>query len=166
MDSITWPMGITKVKRYKDKAQVIPPSQNTLWNWVMKMGCWVLSAHPRLQHLHPWAPSKHRRVVQLQKLGTCSRNQCMVDCGTENVTIVFGFKSLSLTLIKYSASQSLGVIVCKVIWEKYVCLQEGSSRWTVAGWRARPSGIPLVTSVYWAHSNHLDYRKEHTSSEE
>lgn len=100
--------------RYKDKAQVIAPSQNTLRNWVMKMGCWVLSAHPRLQHLHPWAPSKHRRVVHLQEeLGTYSRNQCMVDCGIEDVTNGFGFKSLSLTLTKYSASQSLGVIVHK-----------------------------------------------------
>lgn len=107
-------MGTTQMMRYKDKAQVILPSQNTFQNWVTKMGCWVLSAHPRLQHLHLWAPSKHRRVVQLrEELGIYSRNQCMVDCRTEGVTNGFGSKSLLLTLTKYSASQSLGVIVCK-----------------------------------------------------
>lgn len=83
------------------------------------MGCWVLSAHPRFQHLHLWARSKHRRAVQLwEELGIYSRNQCMVDCGTEGVTNGFGFKSLSLTLAKYSASQSLGVIVCKSLLRK------------------------------------------------
>lgn len=80
----------------------------------MKIGGWVLSAHPRHQHLHPRAPSKRRRVVQLrEELGIYSRNQCMVDHGTEDVTNGFGFKSLSLTLTKYSASQSLGFIVWK-----------------------------------------------------
>lgn len=74
----------------------------------------MLSAHPRHQHLHPQAPSKRRRVVQLrEELGIYSRNQCMVDRGTEDVTNGFGFKSLSLTLTKYSASQSLGFIVWK-----------------------------------------------------
>lgn len=126
----------------------------------------MLSAHPRLQHLHRWAPSKHRRVVQLQEeLGTYSRNQCMVDCGTEDVTNGFGFKSLSFMLTKYSTSQTLVLLSVKVVWEKHVCLQEGSSRWTVAGWRARPSGFPLVTPAYWSHSNYLDYRKEHTPAQ-
>lgn len=53
-----WPMGTTKTLRYKTRLRSFHTLKIPFWNWVLKMVCWVLSAHPRHQHRHRLAPPK------------------------------------------------------------------------------------------------------------